>query len=103
MVWLPAPSDEVLKVAFPALFRVPVPHVVAGVVIPSKNVTVPVGAPAPGAATVIVAVSVTAWPKVAGLGDAAKLVFVPACVTVCMRGSAGGGAEVLAAKFGSPP
>ena len=39
------------------------------VVVPSLNVTVPVGVPAPGALTVTVAVNVTDWPKTDGLAD----------------------------------
>jgi len=78
MLWLPGASDDVLNVAFPALFRVPVPNVVGGVIVPSRKVTAPVGVPAPGAAAVIVAVRVTAWPKVAGLGETANVVIVGA-------------------------
>jgi hypothetical protein len=50
----PTVSDDVLKVAEPAL-SVPVPSVV----VPSLKVTVPVGVPAPGATTDTVAVNIT--------------------------------------------
>ena len=38
---------------------------------PSRNVTVPVGIPEPGASAVIVAVNVTDWPKTDGFADEA--------------------------------
>ena len=54
------------------------------------NVTVPVGVPPAEAATV--AVSVTGWPKTAGLADVASVVVVAAAVcvlpTVCVRAGA---------------
>jgi hypothetical protein len=90
---VPAASDEVLKVAFPALFNVPAPNVT----VPSWKVTVPVGLPAPGATTATVAVNVTGWPKLEGLGDADTLVAVPAWFTTCVNI-----AEVLGAKLLSP-
>src|SRR5438874_2538938 len=55
MVWLPMDRADVLYVATPLAFSVPVPRTVA----PSLNVTVPVGMPL---APVTVAVSVTCWP-----------------------------------------
>ena len=72
-LWLPDANAEVLNVAVAAPFRVAVPRVVA----PSRKVTTSgaVGVPAPGATTVTVAVNVTAWPKVAGFGDAARAVI----------------------------
>jgi hypothetical protein len=60
----------VLKVALPAL-TAPVPSVVD----PSKNVTVPVGAPL---AVVTVAVNVTLAPGVEGVCEVARLVDVVA-------------------------
>jgi hypothetical protein len=47
-----------VKLAAPVLFNVPVPRVVE----PSMNVTLPVGVPAPGVTTPMVAVKVTDWP-----------------------------------------
>ena len=51
-------------------------------VVPSKNCTEPVGEPAPGATTAIVAVSVTVWPAFAVVGLAERLVVVPAWLIV---------------------
>jgi len=65
MLWLPGASDDVLNVAFPALFRSPGSQRSRGCDRSARKVTAPVGVPAPGAAAVIVAVRVTAWPKVA--------------------------------------
>ena len=62
MVWFPAVSAEVVKVATPPL-SVPVPSVLA----PSLKVTVPVAVPDPGEATATVAVNVTDCPNVDGL------------------------------------
>ena len=60
----------VVSVARPVALSAPVPSV-AG---PSKNVTVPVGLPAPGASTVTAAVSVTDWRNGAGLAEAVTVV-----------------------------
>ena len=69
MVWLPANSAVVAKAACPEPFRIPVPNVVT----PSMNVTVPAGTPAP---ELTVAVNVTGWPKVDGLGVREVVVVV---------------------------
>jgi hypothetical protein len=69
-------SAEVANVAMPPLFRDPVPSAV----VPSKNVTVPVGAP--GAVTVTVAVSVTTPPATEGFMSAVSAVAVEGCITV---------------------
>ena len=74
--WLPALKLEVVNVAV-SCDRVPVPMVVA----PSRNVTVPVGVPAPGAVGVTVAVNVTACPRTAGSGALVRLVAVSALST----------------------
>jgi hypothetical protein len=58
-------SEDVLKVAAPEPFSVPVPSVVA----PSLNVTVPLGVPAPGATALTVAVNVTDWPETDGFAE----------------------------------
>jgi len=55
---IPQREREVVKVATPALLTVPVPRTV----LPSMNVTVPLGVPEPGADAATVAVSVTAEP-----------------------------------------
>ena len=57
--------------AWPAV-RVLVPKVV----VPSLNVTVPVGVPDPGALAVTVAVNVTVWPNTDGLTDDTTVVAV---------------------------
>ena len=59
-----------LKVAKPAEFTFTVPRSV----VPSKKVTVPSGDPVGAGETV--AVRRTAWPKVAGLGEAVSIVVV---------------------------
>ncbi len=48
----------------------------------SLKMIVPVGAPAPGVATLIVAVNVSFWPKADGLADAAIAIDVFAWLTV---------------------
>jgi hypothetical protein len=67
----------VVKVAVPP-DSVPVPRVV----VPSRNVTVPLGLLAPGAVTVTVAVKVTLCPKTDGLTDDATVVVVLALLTI---------------------
>src|SRR4051794_37481470 len=93
MVWLPASRADVLKVAVPPL-SVPVPRELD----PSLKVTDPVGVPAPGATAPTVAVKVTDWPKVEGLGAAESAVVVLAWLTVCITAP-----EVLVRKLLSPP
>jgi hypothetical protein len=73
----PAPSDDVSSTATPLEFRVLAPSELA----PSKNVAVPVGVPAPGALTVILAVNVTAWPTDDELAEDARPVAVEALLT----------------------
>src|SRR5580658_2184914 len=55
---VPTEREDVLKVATPEPFSVAVPRTV----VPSSNVTVPVGVPEPGALAVTVVVNVTDWP-----------------------------------------
>src|SRR5579871_2253353 len=76
--WFPAASEAVVNVAVSALPSA----LVAKVTLPSRNVTVPVGVPAPGATGVTVAVSVTDWPNVEGLGTTLNPVVVEAGITV---------------------
>src|SRR5262249_35855280 len=66
--------------------------------VPSMNVTVPVGVPAPGATAATVAVKVTAWPVTAGLTDDPRATVVDAGLTVTADA-----AEVLPAKSAVPP
>src|SRR5947208_1224304 len=44
--------------------------------LPSRNVTLPVGVPVPGATGLMVAVKVRAWPNSDGLGPAVKAILV---------------------------
>jgi hypothetical protein len=89
---LPTDSDDVVKVALPP-DRLAVPNVAA----PSRNVTVPVGVPAPGATALTVAVKVTAWPEADGFTDEVTVVELLALFTVCVMA-----AEVLLLKLASP-
>ena len=91
---MPMPSAEVAKVATPAPFKAPVPIEAP----PSRNVTVPVVVPAPGAAAETVAVNVTDCPNTMGFADEVTAVVVLSLLTVCVRG-----ADVLPAKLASPP
>jgi hypothetical protein len=52
------------------------------VIVPLRNVTMPVGVPAPGRVTVTVAVNVTLCPTADGFGDEVRLVLVLALLTV---------------------
>jgi hypothetical protein len=63
---------DVLKLALPKAFTVPVSRVLP----PSLNVTVPIGVP--GAEEVTVAVKVTDWPTNDGFGKDVRVVVVSA-------------------------
>ena len=89
--WLPATREDVASVALPPE-SVPVPSDVA----PSKNSTVPVGVPAPGADALTVAVKVTDSPKFDGLLFDATDVDVLALFTTCVSVE-----ELLVLKFAS--
>ena len=73
----PIVSEELLKVAIPAL-SVPVPNVV----VPSLKVTVPVGVPPPGATAETVAVNITDRPNTEGLTEDTTVVVLLAWFTV---------------------
>jgi hypothetical protein len=90
----PAASVELENVAWPPALSVPVPNVV----VPSLNVTVPVGVPLPGAVAATVAVNVTACPKTDGFTDEVTDVLVAALFTVWVSV-----VDVLALKLASPP
>src|SRR5437879_2273519 len=96
MVCLPAVNVLVLNVA------VVTPAVVLTftglpALLPSTwNCTVPVGVPAPGAVTLIVAVKVTFWPDVDGLAEETRAVVLLALFTVWVS------IPLLAAKLPSP-
>jgi hypothetical protein len=92
---VPTVSVDVVKVATPWLFNVPVPSAV----VPSRKVTVPIGVPE--ALDVIVAVNVTGEPpdaEAAELINAAVVAVVALGVMVSVTA-----ADVLAAKLESPP
>jgi len=76
---LPAWVNVALNVAVPAADSGLVPIVI----VPFRNVTVPVGVPAPGATTVTVAVKLTLCPTADGFGDEVTLVLVLALFTTC--------------------
>jgi hypothetical protein len=85
-------NDDVVKLACPDAFNVPVPSVLPE----SLNVTVPVGIAPDDEVTC--AVKVTAWPTDDGLGEELSVVVVIILWTVCFRFP-----ELLPAKFTSPP
>jgi hypothetical protein len=86
-------SEAGVNVATPELSAL-----VANELVPSLNVTVPVGVPVPGEVAVTVAVRVTDWPDTEGLTDDARTVPLLALVTVCVTTP-----EVLVLKLLSPP
>jgi hypothetical protein len=71
---------------------------VANVVVPSLNVTVPVGLPEPGGTALTAAVKVTTWPNTEGLTEDARAVLLPAWFTVWLSVLL-----VLPEKLPSPP
>src|SRR4051812_5449753 len=79
MAWLPAAAKLVVNVAVPSRPTGALPRTTE---LPSRNVTVPVGTPAPGATTPTVAVKVPAWPAAAGLTDELRPSVVEARLTV---------------------
>jgi hypothetical protein len=91
----PAANDEVVKVACApseeAVLRVELPKTV----LPSSNVTVPVGVPPP--APVTVAVIVPDWPGRAARAEEDSVVFVLSTPTVSVKAG-----PVLLAKIASP-
>ena len=76
---MPTANEEVVSVALPAL-KVVVPRVAA----PSRNVTEPVGVPAPGETALTVAVNVTDWPDTDGFTELVSVVELDALLTVCV-------------------
>jgi hypothetical protein len=81
MAWLPAENELTLMVALPVLSKGADPTVVA----PSTKLTLPDGIPAPG--TVTVALKVTVWPKVLGLGVEASAVELGLLLMVSETGA----------------
>ncbi len=94
MACMPTDRLEVLKLAVvvpPAVLNVPRPMLV----VPSENVTVPVGVPEP--LPVTVAVNATTWPNTDGLTEAATTVPVFPLPTPCVS------VPTLLRKVLSPP
>ena len=90
---LPTAKEDVLKVAIPLPFKVPVPSVLE----PSLKVTVPVAVPAPGVVVATVAVKVTDCPKTDGFASDDNVVVVLALFTTWLTGEL-----VLVSKLESP-
>ena len=84
MVSAPALTNASSHVAVPVPVTTCAAHP-AMVVPSSRNATVPVGAPDPGATTLTVAVTVTDCPVTEGFTDDATDVDVEAGLTVCVR------------------
>ena len=78
MLCVPTARLPVVAVAMPPVI-VPVPTVV----VPSRNETVPLGVPAPGAVTDTAADSVIVWPNTDGVNDVLIVVDVDAFPTTC--------------------
>jgi hypothetical protein len=84
---------EVENVAWPEAFRV----LVLSVLVPSLNVTLPVGTAVPGALATTVAVKVTLWLWLDGLSDEVTELVVASLFTVCVSAD-----EVLGLKPALP-
>src|SRR5258707_15757315 len=98
MAWLPAARGAVVSVAAPPAPTLPAPRTTD----PSRNVTVPVGAPTPGATALTIAVKVIGWLALAGVADGGRVVAVAAMETKPVSGAQVGGEEnVLAAQDGA--
>lgn len=89
----PTVSVEVVNVAFPVPSSVWLPSVV----VPSLNVTLPVGVPLPGELAVTVAVNVTACPNTVVPEDDVTRVVLPSGFTTSLMAG-----EVLPVKLVSP-
>jgi hypothetical protein len=94
---IPTASELVAYVATPDPFSVPVPSVI----VPSRNVTVPVGTAVPDAG-VTVAVNVILVPLAAVVDEAVSAVLVPTG-TVTAETTTVTAADVLPLKFESAP
>jgi len=84
----------VAAVTLPFVVSDDVPKVFA----PSRNVTVPVGVPLPGATLATIAVKVTDWPTSEGLADELTVVEVLLAATVCVTAE-----DVLTPSVELPP
>ncbi len=94
MEWVPKDSDDTLNVATP-LLRVADPKVI---IVPSRNVTVPVTVPEPGDTAVTVAVKVTDWLKTEGSTEELSVADVMDWLTFWVTMG-----EVLPLKTPPPP
>ena len=92
MVWLPIKRLEVVKAAVP-FDTIWVPRVV----VPSRNVTVPVGVPSAGATAETVAVKVTGWPGWDGFAEEVSATDVLPWLTTWVSA-----VDVALVKFVSP-
>ena len=90
----PLVSVDVDNVAWPLPLRGPVPMLA----VPSINVTVPVGVPAPGATATTAAVKVTGCAVAEGFTEDVNVVALLDLFTVCVNA-----VEVLPRKTASPP
>src|SRR5215472_1937901 len=81
-VWLPTARLAVLKEAVVIPPKVLTLTGMPALLLSIWNWTVPVGVPAPGALTLMVAVKVTDWPKTEGLTEEVTAVLVLALPTV---------------------
>ena len=79
MLWTPTENDPNEMVALPVLSTVVEPIAV----VPSVNVTAPVGIAEAVPEATMLAVRVTGWPKALGLGFAVKVIVVAALFTTC--------------------
>jgi len=87
MVWEPALKGfVVVKVALPALFTVTIPRIVE----PSLKVAVPVGVPLPPPLAATKAVKLMDWPKMLGLSELVRVVFVGLLFTTCIKDAVDG-------------
>ena len=93
MEWLPRARAEVANVAWPEEFRV----LVLRFLVPSLNVTLPVGTAVPGELATTVAVKVTVCPCVDGFSDEVTELVVASLFTVCVSAE-----EVLGLKVALP-
>src|SRR4051812_50151391 len=84
--------EKVVVVTRDVVLRVPVPRIV----VPSLNVTVPVGVPAPGLETLTVAVNVTDWPNKIGRGVGRGRVVVAGVAAVLGKKGEGVPAALVA-------
>src|SRR6516165_1775716 len=84
MEWITCVVNVVVNVAVSVPPGPDISVAVPITVVPSRKLTVPVGAKKPGVTAVTVAVNTTKLPAAEGFGELVKLVFVSALLTVCV-------------------